>query len=93
MNQFTTAEDWAKAHQGSLIGAGAGAGITAAGWAAARAYLQRQLNNCETKECRDEIKAKISKLNKLALISGIGLTALGAAAQPLSAAFMQKQNK
>jgi len=89
MKQLTTAEDWAKAHQGSLIGAGAGAGITAAGWAAARAYLQRQLKNCETEKCRKDIKAKISKLNKLALISGIGLTALGAAAQPLSTAAVQ----
>ena len=93
LNYLNAMEGWAKAHQSSLIGAGAGAGITAAGWAAARAYLQRQLKNCKTKDCRDEIRAKISKLNKLALISGIGLTALGAAAQPLSAAIMKKENK
>jgi len=84
---------FAKAHQGSLIGAGVGAGVTAAGWAAARAYLQRQLKNCETEKCREDIKAKIKKLNRIALMGGIGLTALGAAAQPLGTAIMQKTNK
>jgi formiminotetrahydrofolate cyclodeaminase len=79
-------KDFAKAHQGSLIGAGVGAGVTAAGWAAARAYLQKQLNDCKDEKCRKDIKAKISKLNKLALLGGIGLTAIGAVAQPLSTA-------
>jgi len=88
-NYLKAAENWSKSHQGSLIGAGAGAGITAAGWAAARAYLQRQLKNCETEKCKKDIKAKISKLNKLALLGGIGLTVLGAAAQPLGTAVVQ----
>jgi hypothetical protein len=86
---LNAAKVFAKAHQGSLIGAGVGAGVTAAGWAAARAYLQRQLKNCETEKCRKDINAKIKKLNRMALLGGIGLTALGAAAQPLGTAFKQ----
>ena len=86
-NYLNALKGWTKAHQGSLIGAGAGAGITAAGWAAARAYLQRQLKNCgDNEKCKRDIRAKIKKLNRIALISGIGLTALGAAAQPLGTA-------
>jgi len=91
INMLKAAENWAKAHQGSLIGAGVGAGITAAGWAAARAYLQRQLRNCgDNEKCKKAINAKIKKLNRMALMGGIGLTALGAAAQPLSTAFKQR---
>jgi len=78
-----------KDNKGSIIGAGAGAGITAAGWAAARAYLQKQLNDCETEVCRKEIKDKISKLNKLALLSGIGLTAIGAVTPPITSAIIK----
>jgi len=62
----------------SLIGAGAGAGITAAGWAAARAYLQKQLKKCgDDTICIEEVKAKIRRLNTIALWSGIGLMRLG----------------
>jgi len=90
LNYLSAVKSFAKAHQGSLIGAGVGAGITAAGWAAARAYLQRQLKNCgDNEKCKKAINAKIKKLNRMALLSGIGLTALGAAAQPLSTAAVQ----
>jgi hypothetical protein len=62
----------------SLIGAGVGAGITAAGWAAARAYLQRQLKKCgDDSACIEKVKAKISELNRMALLGGLGLTSLG----------------
>jgi hypothetical protein len=62
----------------SLIGAGAGAGITVAGWAAARAHLQKQLKKCgDDLVCIEEVKAKIRRLNTIALWSGLGLMKLG----------------
>jgi len=62
----------------SSIGSGVGIGITVAGWAIARARLQKQLKKCGNDLiCAEEVKAKIRKLNTIALWSGLGLETLG----------------
>jgi len=60
------------------IGAGAGVGITVAGWAIVRARLLKQLKKCgDDLVCAEEVKAKIRRLNTIALLSGVGLSRLG----------------
>ena len=79
-SRFNAVKDWAAANKYGLGATTGVAGLSLAGWAAMRAKLQRDYNRATGEDEKRAIREKIKRLNKLALLGGLGATALTAGA-------------